>query len=304
MAQKTTVRQLAARRYTLSAANGSVKSGATMESTTEFGRCFRPSEPVTLIDGKNRRYLVFPTPGERLQIQGGFVDADTLLAAEPGVRLRTSGGQVVVAYRTTLEEYVLMMPRAATVVPPKDIAFMVQWADVGPGDVVVEAGIGSGGLSLGLLRAVGETGRLVAFELREDHANRAKKNIASWREDLGSRLDLRLGDVSAGLETMQGVDEILLDLPEPHLVLPAAAQALVPGGLVVAYTPTIRQIDAFLLAVLNNPEFAEPEITEVLVRPWVGDRQRLRPELRMVAHTGFLARARRRGSWAPGARDA
>ncbi len=265
------------------------------------GEAFRPYEPVTVIDSKQRRFLVFPEPDARLHIIGGYLDANLLLDQLPGVRLRTSKGQIVAAYRTTLDEYVLLMKRAATVIPPKDMAFMIQWADVFPGAHVVEAGIGSGALTLGLLRAVGERGRITAFELREDHANRARKNICAWPDAKPEgRLELRLGDVYQELATLSGVDRVMLDLPEPHLALPAAAKALKPGGIIMVYVPTIRQIDTFVLATMDGGDFAEAEVCEVMVRPWVADRSRLRPELRITGHTGFLARARRRGPIPPG----
>jgi tRNA (adenine57-N1/adenine58-N1)-methyltransferase catalytic subunit len=257
---------------------------------------FKAGEPVTLIDSKCRRMLVWPRPDIRIDIGHGTIVANELIGALPGVRLRTNKGQTVAAYRTTLEEYILLMPRAAQVIPPKDTGFIVQWADVAPGHTVVEAGMGSGGLTLPLLRAVGERGRVITFELREDHQNRAIKNINNWPEQLIDRLDARMGDVHTELANLRGVDRLILDLPDPHAALGAAAPALKPGGLVVAYTPTIRQIDSFVLAVLDHPDFAEPEVGEVMVRPWVADRQRLRPELRITGHSGFVARARRRGA--------
>jgi tRNA (adenine57-N1/adenine58-N1)-methyltransferase catalytic subunit len=256
---------------------------------------FVEGEPVTIIDGKGRRQLAFPTLDGRIHVHGGFVEANALLGAQPGSRLRTSRNQIVVVYRATLEEYVLLMRRAATIIPPKDMAYMIQWADVFPSATVVEAGIGSGALTLGILRALGADGRLIAFELREDHANRAKKNVLAWPQAGAERLDVRLGDIYQELGTLRGVDRIILDVPEPHLTLPGAALALKPGGLIVAYVPTIRQIDTFVLAVLDHRGFADAEVAEVMVRPWVADRQRLRPELRITGHTGFLVRARRRG---------
>ncbi len=256
---------------------------------------FKAGEPVTLIDSKQRRYLVFPAAGERHSTGAGDVMADDIIGSLPGVRLRTRKNQVVAAYRTTLDEYVLLMPRAATVIPPKDIPFIVQFGDIFPGATVVEAGLGSGGLTLGLLRAVGDRGRVIAYELREDHANRGRKNVQAWPDGLASRLEVRIGDVHQELAAMRDVDRVVLDLPDPQNCLPAAAQALKPGGFVVAYTPGIRQIDTFVLASLEHPELAEPEVAEVILRPWVADRQRLRPELRITGHTGFIARVRRRG---------
>lgn len=257
---------------------------------------FKLGEPITLIDSKGRRNLVFLAEGKRLHLPAGYVDPESLIGALPGARIRTNKGQVVAAYRTTLDEYVLLMPRAATVIPPKDIPFIIQFADIAPGNTVVEAGVGSGGLTLGLLRAVGGTGQVISFELREDHANRARKNIDAWPDGLGHRADIRIGDVHQELAALSDIDRLVLDLPDPHNVLDAAAKALKPGGFVVVYTPGIRQIDTFVTAVLDHRSFAEAEVAEVILRPWVADRIRLRPELRITGHTGFIARARRRGA--------
>jgi tRNA (adenine57-N1/adenine58-N1)-methyltransferase catalytic subunit len=256
---------------------------------------FVAGEPVTIIDSKCRRSLIFARPDVRIDLGAGSIMANELIGALPGVRLRTSRGQVVAAYRTTLEEYILLMPRAAQVIPPKDIGFIVMWADVAPGHTVVEAGIGSGALTMALLRAVGERGKVISFELRDDHRNRALKNIAAWPDRLEARLDARSGDVVSELCELTSVDRVILDVPEPHLALESAALALKPGGFVLVYTPNIRQIDTFVMAVLDHTGFAEPEVAEVIVRPWVADRQRLRPELRITGHSGFIARARRRG---------
>lgn len=257
---------------------------------------FAADQPVIFSDRKGRTHLVVLTAGERLHNAVGFIEADALIGAEVGIRVRTSKGEVLACYRPTLEEYVLLMPRGAQIVSPKDIAMIVLWADVFPGAIVVEAGIGSGALSLGLLRAVGESGRVISFELRQEFANRAKKNIAAWPERLGERLDLRIGDVHEEIGNLTGVDRLILDLADPWETLPGAARAMRAGGILVTYLPTIRQVDQFVIAVLDDRNFANPEVIEVLVRPWVADRVRLRPEQRMISHTAFLVRTKRRGS--------
>ncbi|MBN1961923.1 MAG: methyltransferase domain-containing protein [Deltaproteobacteria bacterium] len=256
---------------------------------------FAAGDPITIIDAKARRTFAFVIPGNRIDVSQGAIFTDALIGVLPGARVRTTAGQIVAVYRTTLEEYVLLMPRAATVVPPKDIAFLVHWADVFPGATVVEAGTGSGALTLGLLRSVGEHGCIIGFELRPDHANRARKNIEAWPDTRGFAFDIRIGDIHQELGSLADVDRIILDLPDPQNALEGAAQALKAGGLLAAYVPGIRQIDALVQAALKHREFAEPEVVEVMARPWVADSQRLRPELRIIGHTGFLARLRRRG---------
>jgi tRNA (adenine57-N1/adenine58-N1)-methyltransferase catalytic subunit len=260
-----------------------------------YALAFAAGDPVTIIDSKTRRSLVFLLPGGRVDVSQGAVRSDDLIGALPGVRVRTTAGQIVAAYRTTLEEYVLLMPRAATVIPPKDIAFLVHWADVHPGATVVEAGVGSGALTLGLMRAVGPRGRVLSYEVRTDHANRARKNIEAWPDTRGVPFEIRLGDIHQELAALRDIDRIFLDLPDPQNTLAGATAALKPGGFIAAYLPGIRQIDAFVLAAMATRDVAEPEIVEVMARPWVVDSQRLRPDLRIVGHTGFLARLRRRG---------
>ncbi|MBI3180502.1 MAG: tRNA (adenine-N1)-methyltransferase [Deltaproteobacteria bacterium] len=260
---------------------------------------FAPGDLCVLIDRRDRRYVLTLVPGEKFHGTYGWIDCDALIGAPPGLRARTSKGDTMAAYRPTLEEYVLLMPRAAQIVTPKDLAFIPYWADVFPGATVVEAGAGSGALTLALLRAVGAHGRVIAFELREEFANRARKNIEGWSDGLASRVDLRVGDVNGELAALTQVDRVVLDLPEPWQTVPAAAQALVPGGIMLAYLPNTRQVDRLAIAFLDHPSFAPPEVCEALVRPWVADRERLRPSLRMVSHSGFLVRARRRPAREP-----
>jgi tRNA (adenine57-N1/adenine58-N1)-methyltransferase len=256
-------------------------------------------DAVTLIDTKARRTFAFIIAGGRIDVARGCVKCDELIGSLPGVRMRTTAGDTVAIFRTTLEEYVLLMPRAATVVPPKDIAYLVHWADVHPGATVVEAGTGSGALTLGLMRAVGLKGNVIGYEIRPDHLNRSRKNIENWVDTRGIPFELRLGDIHQELGKLTDIDRVILDLPDPQNTVAGAALALKPGGFMAAYLPGIRQVDALVQAVLDHTQMSEPEVTEVLVRPWVADRQRLRPELRIVGHTGFLVRARKRGPGVP-----
>ncbi len=258
---------------------------------------FKDGDAAVLYDRRAKKHLVILEAGKRVQVAGGAFDCDDLIGRSPGARIRTHRGGGVAAYRATLEDYVLLMPRAATVMPPKDIAYVLQWADIFPGARVVEAGIGSGGLTIGLLEAVGPTGRVVSFDLREDHANRALKNIAGWRGNVSERLDFRLGDVSAGMLELDPVDRVVLDHPEPWTALPGVEACLRHGGIWVSYLPNLRQVDQLVIALLDSKEFAPPEVVEILQRKWVVDRQRLRPELTMVGHSGFLIRTRRRGEF-------
>ncbi len=260
---------------------------------------FRAGEPVIFIDRKTRKYLAILSEELRFNLRGGFLHGVDIIGALPGSLLHTSRGEAVRAYRATLEEYVLLMPRGAQVVPPKDIGYIVQWGDVFPGAVVVEAGVGSGALTLGLLRAVGSSGRVISFELREDFINLARKNLGNWPERLDARWEVRHGNVHEELAGLSEIDRIVLDLPDPWEALDGAAEALRPGGFLLAYNPSVRQVDRLVDAVLTHREFKEPEVSEVIVRPWIADRLRLRPSLRIVGHSGFLTRTRRRSPVEP-----
>jgi tRNA (adenine57-N1/adenine58-N1)-methyltransferase len=251
----------------------------------------RESDWVVVSDRRGHKNLFRLAAGERLHTSDGYVACDEIIGQHPGTRLRTSKGAMLAVFRATLEEYVSLMPRAAQIVTPKDVAMITQWADVGPGSVVVEAGLGSGALTLGLLRAVGEGGRVISFELREEFANRARKNVEGWG-DAAERFELRLADVHTGLGELRHVDSVVLDLQDPWQALDGAAQALVPGGILVCYVPSVRQVDQLVVALWDHPEFATPEVCETILRPWLADKIRLRPESRIMGHTGFLIRSR------------
>ncbi len=255
---------------------------------------------VVFADGHGRSNLVRLRAGAQVQVPAGSVHCDALVGGPPGQLVRTHRGEVVSVFRPTLEQYLWLMPRAAQIIIPKDAAFMVQWADVFAGATVVEAGMGSGGLTLSLLRAVGDAGRVISFESRPEFANRGLKNIDVWQPSWRARHALRLEDVHTGLGLLRDVDRVLLDLADPWAALDGAAQALVPGGVLVAYLPGIRQVDQLVLAVLDHAMLSSPEVVETNLRPWRADRVRLRPESRVIGHTGFLIRTRRLGRPPPG----
>jgi tRNA (adenine57-N1/adenine58-N1)-methyltransferase len=250
---------------------------------------------IVVSDRRGHKNLFRLTAAGRLHTSDGYVDCDAILGHEPGFRIRTSKGEMLAVFRATLEEYTTLMKRAAQIVTPKDVAMIVQWADLGPGDTVVEAGMGSGGLTLGLLRAVGESGRVISFELREEFANRGRKNVEGWG-NVAERHDLRLADVHTGLAELDGIDAVILDLQDPWEALDGAAIALEPGGILVAYVPTIRQVDQLVVTLWDHQHFSSPEVCEVILRPWHADKIRLRPESRITGHTAFLVRSRRLGS--------
>ena len=247
---------------------------------------FQIGDLVLLTDGRGRRYLV------RLEEDGEFhshagITAHRLLIGRPeGIEVSSTKGQRFRAFRPTFEEYVLEMPRGAQVIYPKDLAPMMTMADVAPGVEVFESGIGSGALSMALLRA-GAT--VTGYEIRQDFASRARKNIEGFLGDVSDRYTLEIRSAYEGIDG--SYDRVVLDLPEPWQVVPHAERALRPGGIIVAYTPSVTQVMK-LREVLSTTHFIEEKTIEVLHRSWHVEGQAVRPDHRMVAHTAFLTRAR------------
>jgi tRNA (adenine57-N1/adenine58-N1)-methyltransferase len=246
-------------------------------------------ELVLLIDHKKRRYLVRLGAGEEFQTHAGVVPHELLIGRPEGVGVASTRGQKFTAYRPTLNDFILMMPRGAQVIYPKDIGAILMLADIEPGTRVFETGVGSGAMSTAMLRA---GARIVGYEIREDFASRARKNVAEF---LGSSAldayDVHIRDSYAGLEHGP-FDRAVLDVPEPWQVVPHLAAALRPGGIVVSYSPSILQVTQVRTA-LDHAGFTECSTTEVLHRGWHVEGAAVRPDHRMVAHTGFLTRARR-----------
>lgn len=250
---------------------------------------FAVGERVLLLDAKRRRYLVVLEAGGEFHSHAGVLRHDDLLGADEGVTVRTSLGARLVAVRPTLAEYVLEMPRGAQVIYPKDLGPILILADIFPGARILESGVGSGALSMTLLRAVGPTGHVTGYELRDDFAIRAQRNVEGFLgPDLPLRVEVR--DVYDGIDEEQ-LDRVILDLPEPWQVVKHAEAALRPGGMLLAYLPTIGQV-ARLREELAGSAFGMAESLEVMQRGWHIDGQSVRPDHRMVAHTGFLTHAR------------
>jgi tRNA (adenine57-N1/adenine58-N1)-methyltransferase len=249
----------------------------------------RVGERVLLVDSKRRRHLVTLTEGASFHTHAGVVGHDAMIGRPEGITVRTSHGQRLLVLRPTLAEYVLEMPRGAQVIYPKDLGPILVLADVFPGARVLESGIGSGALTLALLRAVGPSGHVTGYEVRADFADRAQRNIHAYLGD-DVPLSVEVRDTYAGID-LEGLDRILLDLPEPWQVVSHAAKALRPGGILLSYLPTISQV-AQLRAALEDSPFGLMESLEVLQRGWHIEGQSVRPDHRMVAHTGFLTTAR------------
>lgn len=214
-----------------------------------------------------------------------------LLEAEQGALIRTSTGAPFTLWKPRLADYVLEMTRHSGIIYPKDAGIMLLWGDVGPGMTVLEAGIGSGALTLYLLRAVGATGRVLSYETRTDFIPLALNNIRGFMGD-PENLTVRERDVTEELED-QEIDRVLLDVPEPWRALPGATRALVPGGIFLAYNPSIVQVQRTVEAISASGWYEAPEVLESFFRPWKVEGQAVRPEQTMVGHTGFITLARR-----------
>jgi tRNA (adenine57-N1/adenine58-N1)-methyltransferase catalytic subunit len=251
-------------------------------------RAFRAGDQVLLVDTKRRRYLLTLTAGADFHSHSGVVSHDDVIGAEEGAALRSTLGMTYTAIRPTLGDFVLKMPRGAQVIYPKDLGPILVLADIFPGARVLESGVGSGALSMTLLRAGAE---VVGYELRADFAARASKNVVRFLgEDVLERYRVEERDCYRGIDE-RDLDRVVLDLPEPWQVVPHAARAMHPGGILVAYTPTIVQAAQLRSALADGP-FGMLDTIEVLHRGWHIEGQSVRPDHRMVAHTGFLTHAR------------
>jgi len=255
-------------------------------------RLFQAGDQVHLIDLKERTYTFELKEGARFQYSGEFLNHNDLIGQPDGTIIKLTRGARFLAVRPTLSEYVLKMPRGAQIIYPKDIALILLWADIYPGSTVLEAGIGSGALTLGLLRAAGETGRVISYEIREDFLRRAERNIELFLGKLPPNLSTRLKDIYDSIEDRE-LDRIVLDLAEPWRVVTSGGDALRPGGILLSYLPTILQSTQLTEALHRDGRFTQIETIETLLRSWHIEGMSVRPDHRMVAHTGFITTARR-----------
>jgi tRNA (adenine57-N1/adenine58-N1)-methyltransferase len=241
-----------------------------------------------LVDSKRRHYLITLQPAGEFHSHKGVVRHDELLGAPEGCVVVSTRNEPYTALRPTLEDFVLLMPRGAQVIYPKDLGAILILADVAPGRRIFESGVGSGALSAAMLRAGAD---VVGYELREDFANRARTNVRSFLGDEAmARYRVEIRDAYDGIDDGP-FDRVVLDLPEPWQVVPHAEKVLATGGVLCAYTPSIVQASQTREALAAGP-WAEARTLEVLHRTWHVDGLAVRPDHRMVAHTGFLTAAR------------
>jgi tRNA (adenine57-N1/adenine58-N1)-methyltransferase len=253
---------------------------------------FAPEDRVLLIDQRDRTYLFKLQERGTYHTHSGTLPHGSLIGRPEGTRVLTSKGMVLTAFRPRFADYVLKMPRGAQVVYPKDLGPIVTYADVFPGARVLEAGTGSGALTIALCRAAGASGLVVSYEEREDHHAQAVANIEAFFGAMPARLELRPGDLAQIAGTGERYDRAVLDMPDPWTPLPPLAEVLEPGAVICAYLPTTLQIQRFVLA-LGEHGFLHVETFEMLRRSWHVTERSVRPDHRMQGHTGFLSVGRR-----------
>lgn len=249
-----------------------------------MNRPFAAGDKVLLLDSKQRRYLITLAAGAEFHSHNGLFAHDDLIGRPEGTTMATTRGGSYIALRPTLEDFVLEMPRGAQVIYPKDLAPICMLADIGPGMRVFESGVGSGALSMTMLRWGAD---IVGYELREDFAARAQANVSAFvGAEALSRYRVEIRDSYEGIDE-RDLDRIVLDLPEPWRVVPHAPEALRPGGILVAYCPSIIQVSQ-LRDTMANKRWTGTRTLEVMHRGWYVEGAAVRPDHRMVAHTGFL----------------
>jgi len=253
---------------------------------------FVAGDRVQLTDAKGKMHTITLQINNEWHTHNGWLEHNGVIGLPEGSAVETTGGLKFLAFRPLLADYVLAMPRGATIVYPKDAAFILGFADVAPGLRVLEAGVGSGALTISLLRAVGPDGFVDSFEKRDEFAVIAKKNITNYFGDVPTNWSLTVGAVQEALH-QQKYDRVVLDMLAPWECIEMAADVLESGGVFLAYVATTTQLSATAEAIKAHGGFTEPESNESLIRGWHHEGLAVRPQHRMIGHTGFLIMTRR-----------
>lgn len=261
-------------------------------------RSFQYGDRVQLTDAKGKLYSITLTQGSEWHTHKGMLKHDALIGLPEGSIVATNQDLKFHAFRPLLADYVLSMPRGATIIYPKDAAMILGIADIKPGARVLEAGVGSGALSIHLLRAIGAKGVLHSVEMREDFAEISEKNVSTYFGAKPTNWNLTIGALQD--QTYEAdFDRVLLDMLAPWECLDVASKALVPGGVFMAYVATTTQLSKIAEAIKESGNFTEPESSETIVRGWHHEGLAVRPQHRMIGHTGFLIFARRMAPGVP-----
>ncbi|WP_349236181.1 tRNA (adenine-N1)-methyltransferase [Cryobacterium sp. BB307] len=256
---------------------------------------FVVGDRVQLTGPKGRLNTITLQPGGEFHSHRGVLKHDDVIGLPDGSVVTSTTGDEYLTLRPLLNDFVMSMPRGAAIVYPKDSARILSIGDIFPGATVVEAGVGSGALSLSLLRAIGPEGRLISYERRDEFARVARANVENFLGEEPANWSVELGDLAEELPKVAAgsVDRIVLDMLAPWDCLEASAHALTPGGVLVAYIATVTQLSRVAEAIRATGNFTDPESSETMVRGWHVEGLAVRPDHRMVAHTGFLLTARR-----------
>jgi len=251
----------------------------------------RTGDHVLFVDRKEREYLRVLRPGTRVHIRGGTMQADHLIGLEEGRIVYNTAKEPFLMFRPSFAQLIPNLPRRAQVIYPKDIGPILLWGDIYPGATVIEVGAGPGALSMALLRAVGPHGRVISYEARADFVEMAQGNVRQFYGE-APNWTIKLADALAGFDE-RGVDRLIVDIAEPWQLLPGAAAALRPGGVIVGYVPTVMQVKHLVDSLRAHGGFAAVQSFETLLRFWHVKNLSIRPEHRMIGHTGFIVVARR-----------
>lgn len=261
-------------------------------------RNFLYGDRVQLTDAKGKLYSITLKPGAEWHTHKGMLKHDDLIGLPEGSIVQTTGELKFQAFRPLLADYVLSMPRGATIVYPKDAAMILGVADIKPGVRVLEAGVGSGALSISIIRAIGGNGFLHSVEIREDFAQISEENVTNFFGARPENWQLTVGALQEQ-SFEKDYDRVILDMLSPWDCISTASKALVPGGVLLAYVATTTQLSKMSDAIKESGDFTEPESSETIVRGWHHEGLAVRPQHRMIGHTGFLIFARRMAPGVP-----
>ena len=260
-----------------------------MNQTQTDKNCFQVGDLALLIDRKARRYMITLAEGETYHCHLGRLSHDDMIGSTIGGWYRTDKSHMLLAVRPSLGDFVRQMPRGPQIIYPKDLGNIVNFADIFPGATVIEGGLGSGALTSALLRAVGVTGKVINYEIDESVLPKAMRNIERVTPDTAN-LEVKIGDIYQGIDE-RGVDRVVLDVPEPWQAVPGIGDSLVMGGILLSFVPTILQVQRLVLALEDDGRFQLIESLETMLRTWHVTERSVRPDHRMIAHSGFLTTA-------------
>jgi tRNA (adenine57-N1/adenine58-N1)-methyltransferase len=261
-------------------------------------RNFKYGDRVQLTDAKGKLYSITLTKGAEWHTHKGMLKHDELVGLPEGSIVATNGELKFQAFRPLLADYVLSMPRGATIIYPKDAAMILGVADIGPNMRVLEAGVGSGALSIAILRAIGSDGYLHSVEIRDDFAKISEDNVTNYFSGKPKNWQLTVSALQ-DQKFDADYDRVVLDMLSPWECVETASAALVPGGVLLAYVATTTQLSKIAEAIKDCGNFTEPESSETIVRGWHHEGLAVRPQHRMIGHTGFLVFARRMAPGVP-----